>query len=107
VFERFHQDARRVVERARHEAAQAGQGQIGCEHLLLGLLAERAWPEPGVGCPPDLVQVNAHRRERFGVQRVRLLLARLGQPFPQRAEIQPGGRQRRCGQARLGEQAQQ
>jgi len=40
VFERFHQDARRVVERARHEAALAGQGQIGCEHLLLGLLAE-------------------------------------------------------------------
>jgi ATP-dependent Clp protease ATP-binding subunit ClpA len=40
VFERFHQDARRVVEHARHEAALAGQGQIGCEHLLLGLLAE-------------------------------------------------------------------
>ena len=40
MFERFHQDARRVVERARHEAALAGQGQIGCEHLLLGLLAE-------------------------------------------------------------------
>ena len=40
MFERFHQDARRVVERARHEAAQAGQGQIGCEHRLLGLLAE-------------------------------------------------------------------
>jgi ATP-dependent Clp protease ATP-binding subunit ClpA len=40
VFERFHRDARRVVEHARHEAALAGQGQIGCEHLLLGLLAE-------------------------------------------------------------------
>jgi ATP-dependent Clp protease ATP-binding subunit ClpA len=40
VFERFHQDARRAVERARHEAALAGHGQIGCEHLLLGLLAE-------------------------------------------------------------------
>jgi ATP-dependent Clp protease ATP-binding subunit ClpA len=40
VFERFHQDARHVVVRARHEAALAGQGQIGCEHLLLGLLAE-------------------------------------------------------------------
>ena len=39
MFERFHQDARRVVERARHEAALAGQGQIGCDHLLLGLLA--------------------------------------------------------------------
>jgi ATP-dependent Clp protease ATP-binding subunit ClpA len=40
VFERFHQDARRVVVRARHEAAMAGHDQIGCEHLLLGLLAE-------------------------------------------------------------------
>ena len=40
MFERFHRDARRVVEHARHEAAAAGQGQIGCEHLLLGLLAE-------------------------------------------------------------------
>jgi ATP-dependent Clp protease ATP-binding subunit ClpA len=40
VFERFGQDARRVVVRARHEAVRAGQGQLGCEHLLLGLLAE-------------------------------------------------------------------
>ena len=40
MFERFHQDARRVLVRARHEAALAGHGQIGCEHLLLGLLAE-------------------------------------------------------------------
>lgn len=40
MFERFHQDARRVVVRARHEAALAGQQQIGCEHLLLGLLGE-------------------------------------------------------------------
>src|SRR5262249_6761706 len=40
MFERFCQDARRAVVRAREEAATAGQGQIGCEHLLLGLLAE-------------------------------------------------------------------
>jgi ATP-dependent Clp protease ATP-binding subunit ClpA len=40
VFERFHLDARRVIVTARREAARAGQGQIGCEHLLLGLLAE-------------------------------------------------------------------
>lgn len=40
MFERFHQDARRVVIRAQREAAQAGQSLIGCEHLLLGLLAE-------------------------------------------------------------------
>jgi hypothetical protein len=46
VFERFHQDVRRVVVRARHEAALAGQDQIGCGHLLLGLLAE-----PGPASP--------------------------------------------------------
>ena len=40
MFERFGQDARRAVVRARHEAASTGQDQIGCEHLLLGLLAE-------------------------------------------------------------------
>ncbi len=40
MFERFSQDARRVVVRARHEAVRAGRGQLGCEHLLLGLLAE-------------------------------------------------------------------
>jgi ATP-dependent Clp protease ATP-binding subunit ClpA len=40
MFERFRQDARHAVVRAREEAAAAGQGEIGCEHLLLGLLAE-------------------------------------------------------------------
>lgn len=40
MFERFHQDARRAVRRAQDEAVRAGQGRIGCEHLLLGLLAE-------------------------------------------------------------------
>ena len=40
MFERFTQDARRAVVHARHEAADAGQSQIGCEHLLLALLAE-------------------------------------------------------------------
>jgi ATP-dependent Clp protease ATP-binding subunit ClpA len=39
MFERFGRDARRAVERAHAEAAAAGQGEIGCEHLLLGLLA--------------------------------------------------------------------
>ncbi|MBO0818560.1 MAG: hypothetical protein J2P30_25790 [Actinobacteria bacterium] len=40
MFERFCQDARRAVVRAREEAVAAGRGEIGCEHLLLGLLAE-------------------------------------------------------------------
>ena len=40
MFERFGQDARGALVHARHEAAGAGREQIGCEHLLLGLLAE-------------------------------------------------------------------
>ncbi|HUZ24120.1 MAG TPA: Clp protease N-terminal domain-containing protein [Streptosporangiaceae bacterium] len=43
MLERFHQDARGAVERARDEANRAGQRDIGSEHLLLGLLEE-----PGV-----------------------------------------------------------
>ena len=39
MFERFGRDARRAVVHAHEEAAAAGQGEIGCEHLLLGLLA--------------------------------------------------------------------
>jgi len=40
MFERFAKDTRRTVVRARHEALRAGADQVGCEHLLLGLLAE-------------------------------------------------------------------
>jgi len=40
VFERFQHNTRRAVVRARNEAIRAGQSQLGCEHLLLGLLAE-------------------------------------------------------------------
>ncbi|MGA3150797.1 MAG: Clp protease N-terminal domain-containing protein [Streptosporangiaceae bacterium] len=39
MFERFHQDARAAVAQARDEAADAGQQEVGTEHLLLGLLA--------------------------------------------------------------------
>jgi ATP-dependent Clp protease ATP-binding subunit ClpA len=39
VFERFHQDARKAVITGRDEAVRVGQSKIGCEHLLLGLLA--------------------------------------------------------------------
>jgi len=42
-FERFRDDARHAVVVARDEAVRARQDQIGCEHLLLGLLCE-----PGV-----------------------------------------------------------
>jgi ATP-dependent Clp protease ATP-binding subunit ClpA len=40
VFEKFRHDTRGAVIRARGEAIRAGQDQLGCEHLLLGLLAE-------------------------------------------------------------------
>jgi ATP-dependent Clp protease ATP-binding subunit ClpA len=40
MFERFHPDARRVFVRAQHEAERAGHREIGCEHLLLALVAE-------------------------------------------------------------------
>jgi ATP-dependent Clp protease ATP-binding subunit ClpA len=43
MFERFHQDARHAVVRARHETVRARKDHIDCEHLLLGLFAE-----PGV-----------------------------------------------------------
>lgn len=39
MFERFHQDARDAVVRAKGEANRAGRGPIGSEHVLLGLLA--------------------------------------------------------------------
>jgi ATP-dependent Clp protease ATP-binding subunit ClpA len=40
MFERFRPDARRAVARGMHEAVRARQDRIGCEYLLLGLLAE-------------------------------------------------------------------
>jgi ATP-dependent Clp protease ATP-binding subunit ClpA len=40
VFEKFQPDARFAVVRARDEASAAGQPKIGCEHLVVALLAE-------------------------------------------------------------------
>jgi ATP-dependent Clp protease ATP-binding subunit ClpA len=40
MFERFTDQARRVVVRAQEEARMLGHGYIGTEHILLGLLAE-------------------------------------------------------------------
>jgi Clp amino terminal domain, pathogenicity island component len=40
LFARFTDRARRVVVLAQHEARELGQGSVGTEHLLLGLLAE-------------------------------------------------------------------
>jgi ATP-dependent Clp protease ATP-binding subunit ClpC len=41
MFERFTDQARRVVVLAQEEARDLGHGYIGTEHILLGLLAER------------------------------------------------------------------
>jgi len=38
TFSRFEKDARSVVVRSQHEAAELGHGFIGTEHLLLGIL---------------------------------------------------------------------
>jgi ATP-dependent Clp protease ATP-binding subunit ClpA len=46
VFERFCEDARAAVAAARAEAIRAGREQIGCDHLLLGVLAGGG---PGAG----------------------------------------------------------
>jgi ATP-dependent Clp protease ATP-binding subunit ClpA len=70
VFERFTQDARRAVVRARHEATGAGRSQIGCEHLLLALLAE-----PG----PAAAALTAGGAE---LTALRTALPRDGQPDP-------------------------
>ena len=40
MFERFTDQARRVVVLAQEEARMLGHGYIGTEHILLGLLAE-------------------------------------------------------------------
>jgi ATP-dependent Clp protease ATP-binding subunit ClpA len=40
VFERFTPEARRVVDRAQHEARSLGHNYLGTEHLLLGLFGE-------------------------------------------------------------------
>jgi hypothetical protein len=40
MFERLHEDARAVVAvAAREEADVSGRGQVGCDHLLLGVLS--------------------------------------------------------------------
>lgn len=77
MFERFQMDARRAIVRAQHEAARAGRREIGCEHLLLGLVAEpgpaasalaaagvelaelRAQVPPGAGSQPDPLDAEA------------------------------------------------
>ncbi len=48
MFERFTAGARQIVVRAQSEARQLGHGFIGCEHLLLALLAAESSPAADV-----------------------------------------------------------
>src|ERR1039458_1289925 len=68
---------------------------------------QRAGAEGGIGGAPDSVQVDAERGERLGVQRVRTARRAAGLATAQLGEVQPRGRQRLGGRARLGEQSQQ
>ena len=67
AFTRFTQDARAVVVRAQEEAARLGHGQIGTEHVLLGLLlggdteaAARVLRASGVTLEAVLAEVVRH-----------------------------------------------
>jgi hypothetical protein len=72
VFEKFAHDARLAVVRARDEAAAAGQRKTGCEHLVVGLLAE-----PG----PAAASLGAAGLDVTGL-RARLPRTSLAQPDP-------------------------
>ena len=45
MFEIFTEEARTAILEAQAEAVEQDDGQLGCEHLLVGLLREApAWP---------------------------------------------------------------
>ena len=66
MFERFTQDARRVVVGAQTEARGLGHGWIGTEHLLLAVLSDAGSPVAaalhGVGLTPDKVRAEVRRQ---------------------------------------------
>ncbi len=71
MFERFSHSAHEAVVRARAEAVLAGDDHIGCEHLLVSLLAE-----PGAAA-------QALSAAGLGADQARAALARLaGRPRP-------------------------
>lgn len=67
MFERFTDDARRVVKRAQEEARELRHAQIGTEHLLLGLL----WYRETLSA--QLLHAHGLDRERARSEVVRLL----------------------------------
>ena len=64
MFERFGQEARRVVIRAQEEARRRRHEQVGAEHLLLALAQEGSGPTPAVLAEAGLTAqvVEAHLR---------------------------------------------
>ena len=66
MFERFTQDARRVVVGAQDEARGLGHGWIGTEHLLLAALRDEGSPVAaalhGVGLTPERVRSEVRRQ---------------------------------------------
>jgi ATP-dependent Clp protease ATP-binding subunit ClpC len=64
MFERFTDQARRVVVMAQDQARRLNHGYIGTEHILLGLIAEgsgvaaKALESPGISLESVLQQVK-------------------------------------------------
>jgi ATP-dependent Clp protease ATP-binding subunit ClpA len=73
MFERFTADARQIVIRAQSEARQLGHGFIGCEHLLLALLAA---DEPAA----DVLREHELTPERVRAELIRMMGARPARP---------------------------
>jgi Clp amino terminal domain, pathogenicity island component len=73
MFERFTADARQIVIRAQSEARQLGHGFIGCEHLLLALLAA---DEPAA----DVLREHELTPERVRAELIPMMGARPARP---------------------------
>jgi ATP-dependent Clp protease ATP-binding subunit ClpA len=74
MFDRFHQDAKAALARARDEAARDGDGEVGTGHLLLGLLAR----------PGDAA--DALKAAGASLTELRARIPRDGRPDPDQAD---------------------
>jgi ATP-dependent Clp protease ATP-binding subunit ClpA len=72
VFERFDDEARSAIDRAFEEARSFGHGQVGTEHLLLGLLGFRDSNAAStlIGCGATLEGCRAKVAEAAAAKRV-------------------------------------
>src|SRR5690242_18431509 len=62
MFERFTDQARRVVVQAQEEARMLGHNYIGTEHILLGLLSEHEGPAAQVLGSLGIIQDTAREQ---------------------------------------------